>query len=101
MSKKKILLGLLIAAGTAYVVYKALKPKVECDTTDVNSDVGAVVPEKTDEKKSVDIEEVVAYVTQSVENAGADEACNSEQPVVTTEVPVVAEEVDFVKDETV
>ena len=103
MSKKKILLGLLIAAGAAYVVCKALKSRVEVKTADENADVDANAAEQKDvEKQPVDIEEVVAYVTQSADEAAvapvATDATVSTDVAAADAAPVAAEE-DFVEDE--
>lgn len=106
MSKKKILLGLLIAAGAAYVVCKALMPKAECKADEVNSDANVATPEeKPVEKQFVDVEEMVAYVTTPVAHEEAAEASvpteqvSASDAVADTVADTVVTEEDFVENE--
>lgn len=92
--KKKVLFGLLVAAGAAFLAYKALKPHVE--VTIGNDEATAPTPDdKAAEKQDVDIEEVVAYVTTPSDVASDAVA---EEPVVDAQ-PDVASEEDFVADD--
>lgn len=95
MSKRKILLGFLVAAGAVFAACKILKPRIKYAAVDdaKNSDDSVDTLEQKDTNKaSVDIEDVVAYVTQPVENKIPEEKTGSDDSAAQDAVQISEED---------